>query len=443
MARPEIRFTRSGTVDIAYQVLGDGPLDIVVVIGWVSHLEVLWELPEAAHFLDRISAMGRAVVFDKRGTGLSDRPAQVPTYDEMVSDVVAVMDAVGMEKAVVVGWVDAASLAISMAATHPDRVSAIVIGEAMATSVPDEQHPWGFDPAIIEALGDAIESGYWGQAILLPLIAPSAATDERILSWFRRFERMSATPSMAANLMRLNISTDVRPILADVGVPALVLHRRDAPFVPADAVRWLAGHLPDGRYVEVPGDQVPGYLGDVDALMDEVEEFLLGTRVGGAATRRVVTVMFSDVVGSTERAAESGDRRWNDMLEAHRTDVRRLLARHGGTEVDTAGDGFLLAFDSPTSAIRCALAISESSRAAGLEVRIGIHAGEVVRQRDQVTGLAVHIGARVAAAARANEVLVSQTVHDLVIGSGFDFAPRGRHQLKGVPGMWELLSVEE
>ncbi len=438
---PEIRFTRSGSVDLAYQVLGSGPLDIVTMIGWVSHLEVIWELPEVAHFMDRLAAMGRVVLFDKRGTGLSDRPIEAATFEELIPDVLAVMDAAGMEQAVLVGWVDSAALAIMVAAGHPERVTALVLGEVLATTVPDEEHPWGPDPAIIEALAASIEVGNWGRAVLLPFIAPSAAADERIVGWFRRLERMSATPSMAANLLRRTLGSDLRPFLPGVTAPTLVLHRRDAPFVPGEGIRWLADHLPDGRYVDVPGDEIPGYLGDVDGVMDEIEEFLLGTRTGAAADRRVVTVLFSDVVGSTERAAQVGDRRWSDLLESHRIEVRRLLARHGGTEVDTAGDGFLIIFDSPTQAIRCGLAISTASRDAGLHIRVGIHSGEVVRQGNQVTGMAVNIGARVGAVASADEVLVSQTVRDMVIGSVFAFTPRGRHQLKGVPGDWELFAV--
>jgi class 3 adenylate cyclase len=437
-----IRYVRSGELDIAYQVMGDGPLDIVGMIGWVSHLEVVVELPEAAHFIDRLAAMGRLVIFDKRGTGLSDRPTKAATFAEMVPDVLAVMDAVGMEQAALLGWVDAAALAMTVAAHHPQRVSALVLGEAIATSTPDADHPWGPDPVTIRALADAIEGGLWGQAVLLPFIAPSVADDERILGWFRRLERMSATPNMAANLLRLNLGADLRPILDRIVAPSLLIHRRDAPLVPTEAVRWLADHLPDGRYVEVAGDEAPGYLGDVDALMDEIEDFLVGTRSGAASNRRVTTVLFSDVVSSTELAADVGDSRWHHLLETHRVGVRRLLTRHGGTEVDTAGDGFLITFDSPTNAIRCALAVSATSRADGLAVRIGIHTGEVVRQGADVSGVAVHIGARVSALASGDEVLVSGTVRDMVIGSGFTFTSRGRHQLKGVPGDWELFSVD-
>ncbi len=249
--------------------------------------------------------MGRVALFDKRGTGLSDRPSIEASTDEMVPDVLAVMDAVGMERAALVGWTDAAAIAMTVAAMHPQRVSALVLGEVLATSTPDEDHPWGPDPETFETVAGVIEQGMWGQAILLPLIAPSVTEDERIVSWFRKLERMSATPSMAAGLMRRMLEIDLRPLLSSVTAPALLLHRKDAPFIPAEGMRWLAEHLPNGQYVEVPGDETPGFLGDVDGLMDEIEEFLVGTRVGRAVDRRVATVLFSDVVGSTERAAAS------------------------------------------------------------------------------------------------------------------------------------------
>ena len=303
---PEVRFTRSGAVDLAYQVLGDGPLDILVMIGWVSHLEVLWELPECRRFLERYAAMGRVALFDKRGTGLSDRPSIEASTGDMVPDVLAVMDAVGMERAALVGWTDAAAIAMTVAAMHPQRVSALVLGEVLATSTPDEDHPWGPDPEAFKTVAGVIEQGMWGQAILLPLIAPSVTDDERIVNWFRKLERMSATPSMAANLLRRMMEIDLRPLLPSVTAPALLLHRKDAPFIPAEGMRWLAEHLPNGQYVEVPGDETPGFLGDVDGLMDEIEEFLVGTRVGAAIDRRVGTVLFSDVVGSTERGRRGG-----------------------------------------------------------------------------------------------------------------------------------------
>jgi class 3 adenylate cyclase/pimeloyl-ACP methyl ester carboxylesterase len=438
---PEVKFTRSGNVDLAYQVFGEGPLDILVMIGWVSHLEVLWELPECRRFLERYAAMGRVAIFDKRGTGLSDRPSIEASTDDMVPDVLAVMDAAGMEKAVLVGWFDAAAIAMSVAVLHPDRVSALVLGEMLATMMPDEDHPWGPDPETMEMGAGVIEQGMWGQAILLPLLAPSVAEDERIVGWFRKLERMSATPSMAANLLRRTLDIDLRPLLPSVTAPALLLHRRDAALIPGEGMRWMAEHLPNGQYVEVVGDETPAYFGDVDGLMDEIEEFLVGTRVGSAADRRVVTVLFSDVVGSTERVAGVGDRVWSGLLESHRAEARRLLTRYGGREMNTAGDGFLIVFESPTPAIECALAMCEGSRSAGLDLRVGLHSGEVVFEGGDVTGMAVHIGARVAGLAPAGQVVVSQTVRDMVIGSRFDFLPLGRHVLKGVPGEWEIFRV--
>lgn len=438
---PEVKFTRSGSVDLAYQVFGDGPLDILVMIGWVSHLEVLWELPGCRRFLERYAGMGRVAVFDKRGTGLSDRPSIEASTEEMVPDVLAVMDAVGMERAALVGWSDAAAIAMTVAAMQPQRVSALVLGEVLATSTPDDDHPWGPDPEAFKTVAEVIENGMWGQAILLPLIAPSVTEDERIVSWFRKLERMSATPSMAAHLLRRMMEIDLRPLLSSVTAPALLVHRKDAPFIPAEGMRWLADHLPNGQYVEVAGDETPGYLGDVDGLMDEVEEFLVGTRVGAALDRRVATVLFSDVVGSTEHAASVGDRAWSGLLDTHRTEARNLLARYGGREMNTAGDGFLIVFDGPTPAIQCALALCETSRNAGLEVRVGLHSGEVVFEADDVSGMAVNIGARVAGFAPAGQVVVSQTVRDMVIGSRFDFVPLGRRVLKGVPGEWEIFQV--
>ena len=438
---PEVRFTRSGDVDLAYQVLGDGDLDLVLMIGWVSHLEVLWELAECRRFIERLAGMGRVVLFDKRGLGLSDRPSDVGSVEEMVPDVLAVMDAVGMERSVILGWVDAAATAVNVAAWYPDRVSALVLGEMLATSVADDEHPWALDPTPLKAVADVIENGMWGQGIILPMIAPSESADERIAAWWRKLERMSATPSMAANLLRRSIAIDVRTLLPQVAAPTLLLHRQDSALIPGDGMRWLADHLPDGTYVEVPGDQTPGYFGDVDRLMDEIEEFLLGTRLGAAADRRVATVLFSDVVGSTERVATVGDRVWAGLLETHRAEARNLLARYGGREVNTAGDGFLIVFDSPTPAIQCALALCTASRGAGLEVRVGLHSGEVVYETDDVTGMAVHVGARVAGLAPPGRVVVSQTVRDMVIGSRFEFGSIGRHVLKGVPGEWELFEV--
>lgn len=440
---PEVQFTRSGGIDLAYQVMGEGPLNIVLMIGWVSHLEVLWELAEARHFIERFTRMGRVLLFDKRGTGLSDRPAESSGIDQLVPDVLAVMDAADMPSAAMVGWADAAALAMSVAAVHPDRVTALILGEMPATTGADADHPWALNPELITELSDAIHKGGWGQGILLPLMAPSAARDERIAAWFRKLERTAATPSMAAELMRRTLSVDLRPILADIAAPALIVHRQHAAFASSESLRWLAERLPQGTYVELPGDEVPGYLGDVDALMDEVEEFLVGTRVGGMVDRRVVTVVFTDVVGSTERVATEGDRRWRGLLEALRTRIRSSVTRCGGEEVDTAGDGFFISFTSPRSALKCALEVREIGAELGLRQRIGVHTGEVLVRGGSLTGMAVHVGARVSALATPDQIYVSQTVRDLMVGSGFQFESRGVHELKGVPGKWELLELAE
>lgn len=440
-AVPDIKFTRSGSVDIAYQLVGDGPLDIVLMIGWVSHLEMVWELPEARHFVERFARMGRVVLFDKRGTGLSDRPSDQPSAADMVPDALAVMDAAGMESAVLVGWVDAVAVALQVAALHPERVKALVLGEALATSHPDEAHPWGLNQEMTNAVADAIEMGGWGEAVLFPMIAPSLASDERIHNWFRRLERMSATPSMASSLLRRTLTSDVRALLPQVTAPALVLHRRDSMFIPAEGVRWLADHLPDGRYVEVQGDAVPGYLGDTDALMDEVEDFLVGTRSGGDGDRRVLTILYSDLVGSTAKAASLGDDRWRNLLDDHRREARRLMGQHSGQELNNAGDGFLVGFESPSAALRYGLALIGASARQGLEVRVGVHSGEIAMTHGEPTGLALHVGARVGALAASGEVWVSRTVRDLLVGSEFEFTTTGVHELKGVPGVWELFRV--
>jgi class 3 adenylate cyclase len=290
-------------------------------------------------------------------------------------------------------------------------------------------------------LVQSIELGRWGQGVMLSLLAPSLAGDERILAWFRKLERMSATPSIAADLLRRTLSIDVRPLLARIETPALLIHRVDAELIPSEAMQWLAGALPNGRYAGVPGDQITGYLGDVDALMDEVEEFLHGTRLGSFASSRVVTVLFTDVVESTERVSEVGDRHWRQLLESHREDARLFLNRWGGREVGVAGDGLFAVFDAPTPAIRCALAMCASSESGGLDIRAGIHTGEVEVEGDDFIGLAVHMGSRVMSLAGAGEVLVSQTVRDLVMGSGIAMTSRGRHELKGIPGTWEIFAV--
>ncbi len=438
---PETRFTRAGDVDIAYQVTGPAAgLDLVFVPGWVSHLEVMWELPEFARFLDRLAAMGRLIMFDKRGTGLSDRVAGMPTLEQRADDIVAVMDAAGSSRAAFVAWGEGAAIAVMFAATHPERVAALVLG-SMPVKVSESGGSVVPDPAMIQAFSAAVEQG-WGQASLVPVLAPSRAEDTRFLSWYRRWERMSSTPSAAAATLRWAAEFDLGPVLPAIQARTLIVHRVGNGLVDAVSVRAAVKLIPDARCAELPGrDDLP-YVGDADALLDVVQEFLTGVQGPPDLDRSLATVLFTDIVGSTQKAGQLGDRRWRYLLDEHHARIRRLLERFRGTEIDTAGDGFFATFDGPARAIRCACAMQDAVHDIGLELRAGLHTGEVERRGAAATGLAVHLGARVAALAQANEVLVTSTVQMLVLGSGIGFADRGVHQLKGVPDRWQLFAVE-
>jgi pimeloyl-ACP methyl ester carboxylesterase len=439
-AIPETHFVRAGEVDIAYQVFGQGP-DLVVVNGWFTNLDVMWELPEYARFLDRVATFSRLVMFDKRGTGLSDRVSTVPTLEERADDVTAVMDAIGIESAAVAGTGDGAAIAVMFAATYPERVTSLLLGMCAAKALRDESWDWGIDPAALNAVAELVESS-WGKGELAAILAPSMAGDERFLAWFRRWERASATPRAAAAMLRWSLEIDIRAILPSVQAPTLVVHRRDVVLFQARAAKWMAEQIPRARYVEVPGADVFTITGDSDALVDEMEEFLTGTHRHHEGDRVLATVLFTDIVGSTEKATEVGDVGWRDLIDAHHAVVRHWLTRCGGREVDTAGDGFFATFDGPARAIRCAVAIGDAVHELGLEIRAGLHTGEV-QQRDDgsVAGMAVHIGARVAALAGANEVLVTSTVKELVIGSDLAFEAHGEHTLKGVPDPWRIYKV--
>jgi class 3 adenylate cyclase/alpha-beta hydrolase superfamily lysophospholipase len=436
---PETRFTRAGEVDIAYQVVGSGAqLDLVFVPGWVSHLEVMWELPEFARFLDRLAAMGRLILFDKRGTGLSDRVAGVPTLEQRADDIAAVMDAAGSARAAITAWGEGAGIAAMFAAAHPERVTALVLG-SLSGKVTDGE--LGLDPAVMQALSAAVESG-WGQASLVPFLAPSRAEDPRFLSWYRRWERLSSTPSAAAATLRWAMESDLRPVLPAIQARTLIVHRSGAALYDPESVQAAVKLIPDARCAELPGADALAYVGDTDALLDVVQEFLTGAQGTADFDRSLATVLFTDIVGSTQKAGQLGDRRWRYLLDEHHARIRRLLDRFRGSEVDTAGDGFFATFDGPARAVRCACAVRDAVRDIGIEIRAGLHTGEVERRGAAVTGLAVHVGARVAALAGANEVLVTSTVRTLVLGSGITFADRGLHRLKGVPDQWQLFAVE-
>jgi class 3 adenylate cyclase len=438
---PETRFTRAGDVDIAYQIVGPaGGLDLVFVPGWVSHLEVMWELPEFARFLDRLAAMGRLILFDKRGTGLSDRVAGTPTLEQRAEDIAAVMDAAGSSRAAIAAWGEGAAIAAMFAAANPQRVTALVLGD-MAVKVTEGRQVVATDPAAIRAMSDAVETG-WGQAALVPLMAPTMVDDGRFLSWYRRWERLSATPSAAGATIRWMMQFDLGPLLPAIQARTLLVHRIGSALYDLASVRGAAELIPDAVYVELPGADALPYLGDSDAYLDVVQEFLTGSGGIPDPDRSLATVLFTDIVGSTHKAADLGDRRWKYLLDEHHARIRRLLDRFRGAEVDTAGDGFFATFDGPARAIRGACAMRDAVRELGIEIRAGLHTGEVERKDAAVTGLAVHVGARVAALAQASEVLVTSTVQTLVLGSGIGFADRGLHELKGVADRWQLFAVE-
>jgi class 3 adenylate cyclase len=438
VTRPETQFARSGGLDIAYQVLGEGGPDLVMTMGWVTHLDVMWELPELATFLDSLAKLGRLIIFDKRGTGLSDRISGMATLEERAADVEAVMNAAGSRQATLIGWGDGAAIAAMFAATHPTRVNALVLSNLTVSSNEDSVVA---DPATMEAMRQAVEQT-WGQAHFLPAVAPLHADDPRIQAWWRRWEQMSATPNAAARFLEWGAAIDLRPVLPAVQAPTLFLERSHAALIDLDSVRRAADMVPNGRYVEVPGEDLLQFFGDSDSILGEIEEFLTGRRSIVDPDRVLATVLFTDIVGSTEKVGRSGDRQWRFALDSHHYEVRRCLAHFGGVEVDTAGDGFLATFDGPARAIRCACSIRDAVRRIGLEVRAGLHTGEIERRDLSIAGLAVHIGARVTALAQASEVLVTETVKSLVIGSGITFTDRGAHPLKGVADPWRLFAVD-
>jgi pimeloyl-ACP methyl ester carboxylesterase len=437
---PETRYARSGEVNIAYQTLGKGPADLVLVPGWVSNVDVFWEEPALARFLTRLASFSRLILFDKRGTGLSDRVADMPSLEVRMDDVRAVMDHVGSERAALFGYSEGGSMCALFAATYPSRTSALIMNGAFARRTWAPDHPWGPSEEQVSASIDQMQRE-WGGPVGMDVRAPSMVQDERCRQWWARWLRSSASPAAVGILLRMNTEIDIRPVLAAIRVPTLLLHSVNDRLIDVATSRYMAERIQGAKLVELHGiDHIPWGC-DADIILDEIEEFLTGVRRGPEPDRVLATVLFTDIVSATERAAILGDRRWHDLLDHHHATVRRALANFRGREIDTAGDGFLAAFDGPARAVRCACAICADVGSLGIEVRAGVHTGECEVMGEKLGGISVHIGARVAALAKPNEVLVSSTVKDLVAGSGLSFADRGIQPLKGVPGDWHLFAV--
>jgi class 3 adenylate cyclase len=446
----DVRYARSGGLSIAYQVLGQGPPDVVFIPGFISHLELNWDSPLYRPVLDRISRFARLVIFDKRGTGLSDRSLGSGSVEDRMDDVRAVMEAAGVEKAVLLGVSEGGPLAMTFAATYPDRVSALALYGTFALGTPQVPPPGMTDEVFRRALElqarfPAILEAAWNTGHALRFIVQHAPETAEVDAFLARFERNSCTPPAVAEIMRNNHAMDVRAVLPLISCPTLVVHTTGDPLVPLIAGRYLAEHIDGARMVELPGDfHVSWRPEDLTPLLDAVEEFVVGhppDAGSGPIDRVLATVLFTDIVGSTEQAVSLGDRRWRELLDRHDDLARRRIGEYGGRLVKTTGDGVLATFDGPARAIRCASAMREGSAPLGLSIRAGIHTGEVEMRRSDVGGVAVHIGARVSALAGPGEILVSRTVKDLVVGSGLGFSDRGSHQLKGLPDEWQVYAV--
>jgi class 3 adenylate cyclase/pimeloyl-ACP methyl ester carboxylesterase len=434
----DTRYARSGELWIAYQVVGDGPFDLLWAPGYLSHLEQNWTWPAYEAMLERLASFSRLILFDRRGAGLSDRPLSLGSFEEMTDDITAVLDAAESERAALFGGAEGGPMCALYAASFPERTAALILGASYARRTWAPDYPWGIPEEAQRRILDGYETRWGTRDFGIYSLAPSLADDEHFARWYAQACRYAGTPASARAWFEATMEIDVRDVLPAIRVPTLVLHRTGDRAVPVEASRYLAERIPDAKLVEHHGvDHFP-FVGDYEALVDEVEEFLTGTRRSREPHRVLATVLFTDIVGSTERAAELGDASWRSLLDEHHRLVRTELSQHRGKEIRIAGDGFLATFDGPARAIRCALAIRDVVRGLGLEIRAGLHTGEVELTETGVEGIAVHIGARIADLAAPGEVLTSSTVKDLVVGSGVEFSDRGEHMLKGVPGEWRV-----
>lgn len=439
--KQEINYARSGDISIAYSVIGSGPIDLVLIPGFESHLEFAQEDPDMSRLVDGLASFTRLITFDKRGTGLSDRGAIERTIERYMADTLAVMDAAGSESPAIFGVSEGGATALLFAATYPERTSQLIVygGFARVAQAPD--YPQGLPAEVILASAD-FAAEHWGTGVGLSAWAPSQGQDEAARRRWAQFQRLTATPRDVKATITAYAYIDVRHALSAIGAPTLVLHRREDRMVPIDWGRYIADHIPGAKFVELEGaDHLP-FTGHSEAIIEEVQEFLTGARVGSKPTRKLATILFTDIVGSTGLAASLGDKEWRAVLERHDAMIRRALERFSGKEIKTTGDGFLALFEGPTAAIRCAQAVVGGASALGCEVRAGLHTGEVEVAGEDVSGIAVHIARRVADLAGTGEIWVSSTVPGVVFGSGVEFDNRGTHSLKGVPGEWSLHSVE-
>lgn len=441
---PETLYAKKGDTHIAYQVVGEGDLDLVLVSAWFSHVDARWEIAGFAHYLRRLAAFSRLISFDKHGIGLSDPLPldRLPPLEEWMDDVRAVMDAASSERAAVMGANEGATMAALFAASYPERVSALVLANATGRLAWAPDHPSGLRPEALDGLEQLVEQT-WGRGDVMAALNPSIADDEEALRAWGRFLRLCASPAVAAAVVRTIFELDIRDILPTISVPTLVVNRRGNPLIPGESGRDVASRIPTARFVEVSGDDYGLAIGDVDIVIDEVEEFLTGTRHRLAGDRVLATVLFTDIVDSTKRAVELGDDHWREVLAAHEELAEREVAQFSGVISDFTGDGLLATFDGPARAVRCAFALRDRLRTLGLEMRAGVHIGEIERRDNRLAGIGVHIASRILSLAGPGEVLVSRTVRDLVAGSGLTFGDRGTHALKGVPDEWQVLAASE
>jgi class 3 adenylate cyclase len=438
---PETRYARNGDVHIAYQVSGDGPFDVLMVPGFVSNVELVWDMPFGGPTLRHLGSFARVISFDKRGTGLSDRAVGVPTLEQRMDDVRAVLDAAGAERAALFGISEGGPMCVLFAATYPTRTSALVLQGSFARLVQSPDQKFGYPPEAVAPTIAGFEE-QWGTGAVLANFFPSAADDPALREMLARYERNGASPSAMADIVEMIAAIDVRPILPTISVPTLVVHSAGDSVISVEHGRYLAEHIAGARYIELDTEDHLAFREGGSGAVGDIEEFLTGKRPVHDPDRILTTILFTDIVNSTRQAVDLGDRRWREVLDRHDDVMRQQLGRFGGKEVNTTGDGFLAAFDGPARAVQCAVAASESMRPLGLQLRAGVHTGECERRDGDLGGIGVHIGARIAALAEPSQVLVSRTVTDLVAGSGLRFADWGEHELKGVPGLWRLFEVE-